>query len=168
MTGTFTGAALLRKEDPRLITGQGRYTDDITLPRMLHVALVRATQIGRIRGVDVAEAIDRPGVVAAFTGEDFAESFVGPLPLAWPVTEDIKVPEHWPVTRDVARYVGDVLAVVVAGDRSAAADAIESVQIDYEAVASGNRHGSGPRCGRAARTRESRNERVLYVGPQDR
>jgi carbon-monoxide dehydrogenase large subunit len=130
--GRFTWAALLRKEDPRLITGQGRYTDDIKLPRMLHLAVVRATQVGRIVSVDVTEALSRPGVVAAFSGADLADSFVGPLPLAWPVTEDIKAPDHWPVTRDVARHVGEAVAVVVASDRSTAADAVESVEVDYE------------------------------------
>ncbi|MBA3302543.1 MAG: xanthine dehydrogenase family protein molybdopterin-binding subunit [Acidimicrobiia bacterium] len=128
----FMGAALLRKEDPRLISGQGRYVDDIVLPRMLHMTVVRATQVGRIRSIDTAAARARPGVHAVLTGEDLAEHFENPLPCAWPVTEDIKVPPHWPLTRDVARFVGDGLAVVVAEDRATATDAMEDVEVDYD------------------------------------
>jgi carbon-monoxide dehydrogenase large subunit len=127
----LTGQALLRKEDPRLVVGQGRYVDDLKLPGMLHMAIARATQVGHVH-VDVSPTIDLPGVVAAFTGADLADAFVAPLPLAWSVTPDIKAPAHWPLTLDVARYVGDGVAVILATDRRAAAGGAEAVLLDYE------------------------------------
>jgi aerobic carbon-monoxide dehydrogenase large subunit len=128
------GSSYLRKEDPRLLTGQGCYVDDISRPDLLSMVIVRATQVGRIRSIDLSQVRARPAVVAAFTGADLADSFASPLPMAWPVTEDIKIPAHWPLTRDVARYVGDGLAVIVADDRYEVADALEAVTVEYDPV----------------------------------
>ncbi len=85
----------------------------------------------RVTRVDVSAALARPGVVAAYTGADLADD-MGGLPTAWTVSEDMKTPPHLPIAQDKVRYVGDAVAVVVATDRYAAADALEAVEVDYE------------------------------------
>jgi aerobic carbon-monoxide dehydrogenase large subunit len=126
------GKPLRRKEDRRLITGRTRWTDNITLPGLLHVALVRSPVAhARITRVDVSPALERPGVVAAFSGADLADQ-LGTLPCAWPVTADMVHPDHRPLAVDEVRHVGEAVAVVVARDRYAAADALEAVEVEYE------------------------------------
>jgi aerobic carbon-monoxide dehydrogenase large subunit len=126
------GRARPRKEDARLVTGQTNWTDNIVLPGMLHMAFLRSPYAhARITSVDVSAAKQLPGVIAAFTGADFADE-QGSLPCAWPVTEDIVIPNHPPMAVDEVRYVGEAVAVVVARDRYAAADAVEAIEIDYE------------------------------------
>jgi aerobic carbon-monoxide dehydrogenase large subunit len=126
------GRARLRKEDARLITGQTNWTDNIKLPGMLHMAFVRSPFAhARITRVDVSGALSQPGVIAAFSGADFAGE-QGSLPCAWPVTEDIVIPPHPPMAVDEVRYVGEAVAVVIARDRYAAADAVGAVDVDYE------------------------------------
>jgi carbon-monoxide dehydrogenase large subunit len=130
---TYVGAPVRRKEDPELVTGQARYTDDLALTGMVWMAVVRSPHAhARIRSVDVSKARAAEGVVAAFSGEELAADLAGPLPMAWPVTEDIAAPEHWPLARDKARYAGDGVAVVVAESRALAEDAAELVEVDYE------------------------------------
>src|SRR5690349_14111422 len=126
------GLGLLRKEDARLLTGQGRFVGDIDLPRMLHLTVVRAERIGRIRSVDRDDARSMPGVVGCFSAADLAGAFQSPLPLAWPVTPEIRVPEHRPLAGDVARHVGEAVAVVVATDAAMAADAADAARIEIE------------------------------------
>ena len=85
----------------------------------------------KITSVDLSAARQLPGVVAAFSGADFAEE-QGSLPCAWPVTEDIVIPAHPAMATEEVRYVGEIVAVVVARDRYAAADAAAVVDVDYE------------------------------------
>ena len=126
------GQARLRKEDERLITGQTNWTDNITLPGMLHIAFLRSPYAhARITSVDVSAARSEPGVIAAYSGADFAAE-QGSLPCAWPVTPDIVIPAHPPMAVDEVRYVGEAVACVVARDRYAAADALAAIEIDYE------------------------------------
>ena len=126
------GRARLRKEDARLITGQTNWTDNITLPGMLHIAFLRSPHAhARITSVDVSAARSEPGVIAAYSGADFADE-QGSLPCAWPVTPDIVIPAHPPMATDEVRYVGEAVACVVARDRYAAADALSAIEIDYE------------------------------------
>jgi aerobic carbon-monoxide dehydrogenase large subunit len=126
------GRARLRKEDARLITGQTNWTDNIRLPGMLHLAFLRSPYAhAKITRVDVSGALSQPGVIAAFSGADFAGE-QGSLPCAWPVTPDIVIPPHPPMAVDEVRYVGEAVAVVVARDRYAAADALASIDVDYE------------------------------------
>jgi carbon-monoxide dehydrogenase large subunit len=126
------GRARLRKEDARLITGQTNWTDNIVLPGMLHLAYVRSPFAhARISSVDVSAALKMPGVVAAFSGADFADE-QGSLPCAWPVTPDIVMPAHPAMATDEVRYAGEAVAVVAARDRYAAADAAAAVDVDYE------------------------------------
>ncbi|TFE43313.1 xanthine dehydrogenase family protein molybdopterin-binding subunit [Streptomyces sp. ICN441] len=125
------GRARARKEDAHLVTGQTHWTDNISVPGMLHMAVLRSPMAhARIDRVDVAPALQRPGVVAAFTGRDFADGLAS-MPCVWPVTDDIVMPDHPPVAADEVRYAGDPVAVVVARDRYAAADALEAVDVDY-------------------------------------
>jgi len=126
------GRARLRKEDARLLTGETNWTDNMVLPGMLHMAFVRSPMAhARITSVDLAAARSMPGVIAAFSGADFAGE-QGSLPCAWPVTEDIVVPAHPPMATDEVRYVGEAVAVVVARDRYEAADAAAAVDVSYE------------------------------------
>jgi aerobic carbon-monoxide dehydrogenase large subunit len=126
------GRARPRKEDARLVTGQTNWTDNIVLPGMLHMAFLRSPYAhAKITSVDVSAAKEVPGVIAAYSGADFADE-QGSLPCAWPVTEDIVIPNHPPMAVDEVRYVGEAVAVVVARDRYTAADAVEAIEVDYE------------------------------------
>ena len=126
------GKARARKEDARLITGQTNWTDNITLPGLAHVAFLRSPSAhARILSVNVDEARNATGVFAAFSGADFAAE-QGSLPCAWPVTEDIVIPDHPPMAVDTVRYAGEIVAAVVARDRYAAADALELIDVEYE------------------------------------
>jgi aerobic carbon-monoxide dehydrogenase large subunit len=131
---THVGQALKRKEDPRMITGRGRYVDDIMLPGMLHAAIVRSPEAhAAITSIDTSAARERPGVVAVFTGEDLAGDFAAPMPMAWaPPGVEIKTPEHWPLKRGEVKHVGDPVAVVVAASKGAALDAAEEVVVEYD------------------------------------
>jgi aerobic carbon-monoxide dehydrogenase large subunit len=127
------GRRVLRKEDSALVTGKARYTDDLKLPGMLHMAVLRSPMAhARIRSLDVSEVRRRPGVVAAFTGEELAGEWTAGLPCAWQLTEDMRKPDHWPLARDEVNHMGEGVAVVVAEDRYAAHDALEHVKVDYE------------------------------------
>lgn len=131
--GRYIGSRMLRKEDAPLLTGQGRYLDNLVLPGMLWVAIVRSPMAhARITRVDVSAALELPGVAAAYSGADLASEWAAPLPCAWPVAPETKIPNHWPVAQDKARLVGDPVAVVVADTRAHAVDAAEAVDVDYE------------------------------------
>ncbi|MBA2313316.1 MAG: molybdopterin-dependent oxidoreductase [Actinobacteria bacterium] len=129
----YMGGGVLRKEDPELLTGRARYIDDISMPGMLWVGIVRSPFAhATINTVDTSRAANLPGVRAAYSGADLASEWADGLPCAWPVTEDIKIPKHWPVAQDKARFAGDPVAVVVAETRAQAADATEAVDVDYD------------------------------------
>src|SRR5580700_100781 len=129
---TEIGKPRARKEDARLVTGQTNWTDNIQLPGLVHVAYLRSPMAhARITSVDVSAARGTSGVIAAFSGADFAAE-QGSLPCAWPVTPDIVIPAHPPMATDEVRYVGEIVACVVARDRYAAADALELIDVEYE------------------------------------
>ena len=129
---TEIGKARARKEDARLVTGQTNWTDNIVLPGLVHVAYLRSPMAhARIVSVDVSAARGAPGVIAAYSGADFAAE-QGSLPCAWPVTPDIVIPAHPPMATDEVRYGGEIVACVVARDRYAAADALELIDVEYE------------------------------------
>jgi carbon-monoxide dehydrogenase large subunit len=131
---TSVGQALKRKEDPRMITGRGNYTEDIQLPGMLHAVIVRSPEAhAEITAIDTSAAKERRGVVAVCTGEELAGDFAGGLAMVWaPPGVEIHTPEHWPVKRGQVKHVGDPVAVVVATSRGAALDAAEQVIVDYD------------------------------------
>ena len=112
-----------RKEDARLITGRTTWTDNMVLPGMLHIAVVRSPVAhARISNVDVSAAKSAPGVVEVFTGRDFAEE-QGSIPCAWPVTTEMVNPGHPSVAVDEVNHVGEAVAVIVARSKTAAQDA---------------------------------------------
>ena len=127
-TERFIGREVLRKEDPKLLTGQAGYIDNWTMPQMVWMAMVRPPYVhAKIQSIDTSAAKTMPGVIGVFTAEDLE---VGGLPFVWPITEDIKVPSHFPLTHDKIRFAGDAVAVVVAESRAQAADAAEGVVVD--------------------------------------
>lgn len=126
------GNARRRKEDQRLITGRTRWTDNIQLPGMHHLAMVRSPFAhARITSVDTSAAKSAPGVVAVLTGQD-VKDIQGSLPNAWPITEDQKAPPHPAIAVDRVAFAGEVVAVVVARSAALARDAAELVDVDYE------------------------------------
>jgi carbon-monoxide dehydrogenase large subunit len=131
--GRVVGAPVERKEDAALLTGQAKFVDDMSLPGMLWMAVVRSPYAhARIANVNVDGALAHRGVVAAFSGEDLADEWLASLPCAWLPTEDTNQPNHRPLAVDEARYVGDGVAVVIAESRGEARDAAELVQVDYD------------------------------------
>lgn len=127
------GSTPRRKEDPRLVTGQTNWTASIDLPGMLHCAVLRSPMAhARITRVDVAPALEQPGVVGAYTGADLAEQWPAGLPTVWAVTEDMVQPTHLPLAVEEVRYAGDGVAAVVARTAYQAADALEAIVVDYD------------------------------------
>ncbi|MBM9459424.1 xanthine dehydrogenase family protein [Nocardioides sp. zg-536] len=121
-----------RKEDQRLITGRTRWTDNITLPGMLHLAMVRSPFAhARILGIDTSAAKESTNVVAVLTGADLGET-QGACINAWPVTTDQLTPPHVPMPSDRVAFAGETVAVVVARSAAEARDAAELVEVDYE------------------------------------
>ncbi len=132
-TGTVLGTSVKRKEDASLLRGQGTYVDNMKLPGMVAMVVVRSPYPhARIKSVNLDAARAAEGVVAAFSGAELAGDWTGGMPCAWPVTEDIKMPPHYPLAAEIARYQGDGVAVVVAETRALAKDAAELVEVDYE------------------------------------
>ncbi len=129
------GAAVKRREDPRLITGRATYTDDVQLANLAYVAFVRSPHAhARIRRIDTSRARGAPGVVAVVTGQDL-EGKVAGIPTAWLIpNSDLKTPKHPALAVDTVRYVGDAVAAVVAESRAAAADAAALVDVEYEVL----------------------------------
>jgi aerobic carbon-monoxide dehydrogenase large subunit len=130
----WIGRAMRRKEDPRMITGRGSYTENMALPGMLYAAIVRSPEAhARIVSIDTSGARAHPHVVAAFTGEDLADDFAAPMPMVWaPPGVEIRTPQHWPLKRDQVKHVGDPIAVVVGTDRYSVVDAAEQVVVEYD------------------------------------
>jgi aerobic carbon-monoxide dehydrogenase large subunit len=125
------GASLKRKEDRRLVTGAGRYVDDLRLPGMVHLALVRSPHAhARVVGVDGAAALGLPGVLSVLTVRDAPELAASVPPL-------IREPD-WPayvhpvLAGDRVRHAGEAVAVVVADDPYRAADGADAVVVEYE------------------------------------
>ncbi|MGH3011903.1 MAG: xanthine dehydrogenase family protein molybdopterin-binding subunit [Gaiellaceae bacterium] len=132
-TETYIGKPVPRKEDAKLLTGQSRFIDDMTLPGMVWASVVRSPFAhATITSVDVSQAREAEGVVDAFSGADLAEDWAATLPCVWLVTDDTKQPMHRPLATDKARYQGDGVAVVIAETRAQAKDAAELVEVEYE------------------------------------
>ena len=129
---TEVGTARLRKEDHRLVTGRTRWTDNIQLPGMLHLAMVRCPLAhARIVSIDTSAAKAADEVVAVMTGEDIKD-IQGVNITAWPITEDQKSPNHLPMAIDHVACAGEIVAVVVARSAAEARDAAELVDVEYE------------------------------------
>jgi carbon-monoxide dehydrogenase large subunit len=136
MASRIFGSGIKRREDPRLITGQAKYTDDLVLPGMTHLAVVRSPYAhARIRSIDVKRALKVPGVVAVYTGAQMKDAGFGGIPCAWVVpNSDTKTPTYPPIAIDTVRYMGNAVAIVVAEDRYAARDGADAVEVDYETL----------------------------------
>jgi len=139
----YFGASVPRREDPRLLRGEGRYVDDIKLPGMLHAAFVRSPHAhARITGMRTDAASRLPGVAHVFTFADLAR-WMKPLPLfgaippglAARVDVTMKQVPQLALCREVARYVGEIVTMVLAESRALAEDACELVEVDYEPLA---------------------------------
>jgi aerobic carbon-monoxide dehydrogenase large subunit len=130
----YTGASIKRSEDPRILTGTGRYVDDIKLPGMLHAAFVRSPLAhARVISVDVSAARALPGVVAVLTGADLEEMTVpGPDALSVLIGSAGPVPEFTLLATDKVRFVGDPVVVVIAESRALAEDGCELVEVEYD------------------------------------
>ncbi|HRC85306.1 MAG TPA: xanthine dehydrogenase family protein molybdopterin-binding subunit, partial [Thermoanaerobaculia bacterium] len=114
------GQAIKRREDPALITGKGKYTDDLQVAGMTYAAIVRSPHgHARIRAIRTGAAQAAPGVVAVYTGQDLLAKMPGKIPVGW-LLPGIKTPDHLAMATDSVRYVGHAVAVVVAEDRYAA------------------------------------------------
>ena len=128
-----------RVEDPRLLLGKGRYTDDIVLPNMLYGLVLRSPHAAaRVRTLDIAAAAKLPGVKAIYTATDLNADGIAPLPCAAPVENrdgtQQAMPPHPVLADDVVRHVGDPLAFIVADTIKAARDAAEQVTVDYDVL----------------------------------
>ncbi|MDN5768136.1 MAG: xanthine dehydrogenase family protein molybdopterin-binding subunit [Humibacillus sp.] len=128
------GKARTRKEDQRLITGRTKWTDNIVLPGMLHLAMVRSPYAhANITNIDTSEAKTASGVITVVTGEDIKD-VQGVNANAWPITPDQVTPTHLPVCIDHVACAGEIVAVVVARTPAEARDAAELVDVDYDVL----------------------------------
>ncbi|MFO1288726.1 MAG: xanthine dehydrogenase family protein molybdopterin-binding subunit [Rubrivivax sp.] len=132
-----SGQAVRRVEDPALVQGQGRFTDDVTLPRQAWLVFVRSDRAhARLTSIDTAAAKAMPGVVVVFTGADLAAAGVKPLelPAAFkrPDGKPSTAPPKQPLAHEVVRYVGEPVAAVVAESRNAARAAATAIAVEYD------------------------------------
>ncbi len=139
------GQPVRRKEDLRLVTGQGCFSDDVDLPGQAYTVMVRSPHAhARIRSIDIAPALAVPGVVAVLTGRDLLADRVKPIPHKQWSYHPAEIPlqnkdgaavfaaAHFPMPADKARFVGEVVAMVIADSIAAAKDGAERVAIDYQ------------------------------------
>jgi carbon-monoxide dehydrogenase large subunit len=127
------GASIKRKEDPRLLTGRGRYVDDIRLPGMLHAVVVRSPHAHAvIRHIDAGQARALPGVVLVATAADLGT--VSPIPIRLGARPSLVPYLQFPLARERVRYVGDPVALLLAADRYLAEDAAEAVLVEYDVL----------------------------------
>lgn len=131
------GTSIKRREDPRLITGQATYVDDIKLPGMLHMAVLRSPYgHASIKSINTEAASKAPGVVAVYTAADM-KGVVGNVLVAVPLGEVANgMGIHGPLAEGKVRFFGDPVAVVIADDRYAAHDARDLIEVDYEPLPS--------------------------------
>jgi carbon-monoxide dehydrogenase large subunit len=133
------GQPIRRHEDLRLITGRGRYTDDVTLPNVTHAFVLRAPVAhAHIKSIDAAAARAMPGILLVATGEDVRAAGLGDIPCATPLTNRDGSPRHdtpRPIlAQGKVRHVGQPVALVVAETLTAARDAAEAIEIEYDAL----------------------------------
>src|SRR6266699_2830991 len=127
------GSPIKRREDPRLITGQATYVDDIKLPGMVHMAVLRSPYgHARITSINTEAARTHPGVLAVYTAQDL-KGVVGNVPIAVPLGHIANgMGVHGPLAEGKVRFYGDPVAVVIAEDRYTARDARDLIEVDYE------------------------------------
>jgi aerobic carbon-monoxide dehydrogenase large subunit len=130
------GARIHRREDPRLITGGGRYVEDLVRPGTLSMVVVRSPHAhARITAIDTAQAQALPGVVAVLTAADFKSALSGTHPVAPAFVPDKHtVPERFPIAESEVHFQGEPVAVVIAESRKIAADGAALVEVQYESL----------------------------------
>jgi aerobic carbon-monoxide dehydrogenase large subunit len=131
------GQAMTRREDLRLLTGAGQFTDDMLLPNQAHVVFVRSPYARAcIRSIDSAAARSSPGVIAVYTGADIKADGIGSFPIDGSLKNHLGKPMSgpplYPLAVDEARFAGQTVAAVIAATRAQAEDAAERVTVDYE------------------------------------
>src|SRR5215216_696763 len=136
MATRYFGERIKRNEDPRLLTGQGLYVDDVDLPSMLHTAFLRSPYAhARINNIDVSQALQREGVIAIYTANDLGDYWKpGPLLVSPPPVKDIVFNEKTQVSlaKDKVKFAGEPIVMVLAESRYIAEDALADIQVDYE------------------------------------
>src|ERR1041385_8163169 len=136
MATRYFGERIKRNEDPRLLTGQGLYVDDVDLPNMLHAAFLRSPYAhARINNIDVSQALQREGVIAIYTANDLGDYWKpGPLLVSPPPVKDIIFNEKTqvPLAKDKVKFAGEPIVMVLAESRYIAEDALAEIQVDYE------------------------------------
>jgi aerobic carbon-monoxide dehydrogenase large subunit len=137
------GQPVRRKEDLRLLTGRGRYADDLVLPRLAHAVLLRAPHAhALIRRIDTRAARATPGVLAVLTGADYHADGLGPIPhnVGFMAPPDVPVrlrapapvpTPHWPLAAERVRFAGEPVAMIVADSIAHAKDAAERIAVEY-------------------------------------
>ena len=133
------GQSVSRFEDPRLLRGEGRFIHDLVVPGMAHAAYVRSPHArARIVSLDVATALAAPGVLGVFTGDDLERDGIGATAPSLKRSRPDGQPMFWRahpgLAKGMVRYVGDPVAIVVAGTLAQAKDAAELVAVDYDAL----------------------------------
>src|SRR3990172_7702014 len=140
MGAKYFGAAVKRREDPRFLRGEARYVDDVTLAGMLHAAFLRSPHAhARVARIRTERAAALSGVTRVFTFADL-ERWMKPLPLfgavppglAAPIRFDVRQAPQWALCRDRARYVGEIVTMVVAESRARAEDALDLIEVEWE------------------------------------
>ena len=137
MTKKYVGQRMTRTEDPRLLTGQALFVDDVEIPGMLHAAFLRSDYAhARLLSIDVSAARERPGVVAVYTAEDMGDAWQPGPPLVSPppTVEDIVFHSRTqvPLVKDKVKLLGEPLAVVLAESRYTAEDALDDIVVELE------------------------------------
>jgi carbon-monoxide dehydrogenase large subunit len=137
LTKKYVGQRMTRTEDPRLLTGQALFVDDVDLPDMLHAAFLRSDYAhARLLSIDVSAARERPGVVAVYIAEDMGDAWQPGPPLVSPppTVEDIVFHSRTqvPLVKDKVKLLGEPLAVVIAESRYIAEDALDDIVVDLE------------------------------------
>ena len=132
-----SGKSVRRLEDPTLVTGTGRYVDDVELPGQTHLVFVRSQYAhAKINSVDSSAALEMPGVIAVFSGADLVAAGVNPLPAQGmfkrPDGSAPTSPPRRAIAHEVTRFVGEPVAAVIAQTREQAKAASEAVYVDYE------------------------------------
>ncbi len=161
------GQHVTRFEDPRLIQGGGRYTDDIQLPGMAHGIVLRSPHAhAKIKSIDVKAAKAAPGVLAVLTAEDVKSAGFGDLPVPGGLKRRDGSPQYKPrypiLAEDTVRWVGDYVAFVVAETRNQAMDAAELIAVDYEVLPAETSTAEAPKPG-APRVWEDCPDNICFV-----
>ncbi|MBK5106811.1 MAG: xanthine dehydrogenase family protein molybdopterin-binding subunit [Anaerolineales bacterium] len=133
----YIGERITRNEDPRLLTGQALFVDDVDLPGMLHAAFLRSDYAhARLLNIDISQALERPGVVAVYTADLMGDEWQPGPPNVSPPPGIEEITFHSrtqvPLAKGKVRHVGEAIAMVIAENRYIAEDAVEDILVDFE------------------------------------